>query len=231
MESRVIIESSEKNKEISFKKEKGKPIVLSGIFMEAGVTNANNRKYELDNLVEAVKPFKKLIAEKRALSELEHPIEERGEISPTIINASRVCARITSIRQEGNKFLGEAVVLSNIPEANIVGTPSGNLLATLLQYGTKLGWSSRCVGETINGVVNVDSIVTVDCVLNPSTGYMANSNADVIYESADLFSLDEKSYSSHERFRQSLKNLPHSKIEKDYYILSAFHRFIKEITT
>ena len=151
------------------------PIILEGVFMEASIKNGNGRTYSLNELTHAVNEFQPMIKESRALAELEHP-------DNTSIDPQRACARILSLKQSSgdkNQFLGKAVVLSSIPSKNIHGTPCGDLLASLLQYGTKVGWSSRGVGE-INESGNVSDyhLVTVDCVLDPSIGRFANSNGN-----------------------------------------------------
>ena len=204
-------------------------IILGGIFMEANKKNSNGRMYDLDNLVEAVKEFTPIIEAGRALAELEHP-------DSTVINPDRACARITSIKQKGNQFLGEAVVLAANPEKGILGTPCGSLLASLLQYGTQVGWSSRGLGELDDdGVVKDFHLVTVDCVLDPSIGYMANSNAtrfvDGVLESAEFVVNNHKSTEViYEKFQKNIAKLPKNTTAKRDKIAKALQLFLTTIS-
>lgn len=205
-------------------------IILGGIFMEANKKNSNGRMYDLDNLVEAVKEFTPIIKTGRALAELEHP-------DSTVINPDRACARITSIKQNGNQFLGEAVVLSANPEKGILGTPCGSLLASLLQYGTQVGWSSRGLGDIDeeDGVVKDFHLITVDCVLDPSIGYMANSNAtrfvDGVLESAEFVVSNHKSTEViYEKFQKNISKLPKNTTAKQDKITKALQLFLTTIS-
>lgn len=210
------------------KKSSDLPIILGGVFMEAGKKNTNGRMYDLNCLVNAVEKFQPEIAEGRALAELEHP-------EATTINPDRACARIISIKQKCNQFLGEAVVLAANPEKGILGTPCGSLLASLLQYGTHVGWSSRGLGEIdTNNVVNDFHLITVDCVLQPSIGYMANSNAtrfvDGILESANFVVNNHKSTELiYERFDKTLDKLPINIDAKHEKIAKAVKQFFNSI--
>lgn len=207
------------------------PIILEGVFMEASRQNGNGRKYALNELENAVKNFQSLITEGRALSELEHPDE-------TTINPQRVCARILELNQsksDKNQFVGKAVVLSSIPSKNIHGTPCGDLLASLLQYGTKVGWSSRGVGEiTESGDVHDYSLCTIDCVLDPSIGKFANSNAnrfvDGVLESKDFFLKSHpKAQPIFEAIEKDVKNLSINRNHKNEQLAEAFNRFLTSL--
>ena len=98
------------------------------------------------------------VKSKRALGELGHPD------GPTI-NLDRVSHRITSLRAEGNNFIGKAQILD---------TPMGNIAKNLLGEGVQLGVSSRGMGsidkrEDCN-VVRDDFMLTTaaDIVADPS---------------------------------------------------------------
>ena len=95
---------------------------------------------------------------KRALGELGHPD------GPTI-NLDRVSHRITSLRAEGNNFIGKAQILD---------TPMGNIAKSLLGEGVQLGVSSRGMGSIEKredvAVVRDDFMLTTaaDIVADPS---------------------------------------------------------------
>jgi hypothetical protein len=67
----------------------------------------------------------------RALGELGHPE------GPTV-NLDRVSHKITSLKQEGNNFIGKAQLLE---------TPMGKIAKSLINEGVTLGVSSRGVGS------------------------------------------------------------------------------------
>ena len=75
--------------------------------------------------------MKSYIEKGRALGELGHPD------GPTI-NLDRVSHLITSLKQEGNNFVGKARLLD---------TPMGNIAKNLIDEGVKLGVSSRGLGS------------------------------------------------------------------------------------
>lgn len=207
------------------------PIILDGVFMEASKKNGNNRTYSLEEMERAVKEFQPMITENRALAELEHP-------ETTEINPARACARILELKQsksDKNLFMGKAVVLSSIPSKNIHGTPCGDLLASLLQYGTKVGWSSRGVGE-VNESGNVSDfhLCTIDCVLDPSIGRFSNSNGnrfiDGVLESKDfILKSHSKAQPIFEAIEKDLSKLPLNTDRKYEHIVSAWNKFFANL--
>ena len=207
------------------------PIMLSGIFMEAAKKNGNNRTYSLEEMSRAVAEFQPMITANRALAELEHP-------ETTEINPARACARILKLQQSmenKNFFLGEAVVLSSIPSKNIHGTPCGDLLASLLQYGTEVGWSSRGVGDVNeSGEVSDFHLCTVDCVLDPSIGRFAKSNANrfvngVLESKEFVLKSHSKAQPIFEAIERDVSRLPLKEDRKQEYILNALHNFFNSL--
>ena len=209
---------------------KPQTIKLRGVFMQAETKNANSRKYQIEELEKEVEKFRnEKINTGTALSELEHPdcIE---------INPERVCARILSLERDGNDFIGEAVVLASDEKFGIKGTPKGDLLAGLLNYGTKCGFSSRGVGEVgENGLVSDYNLITIDTVLAPSIGIMSQSNANRfvngILESKEFVVnshgiIFEKQFND---FEKKLKKLPKKQSLKEEYLSEAIHTFFKSL--
>lgn len=207
------------------------PIILDGVFMEASKKNGNNRTYSLEEMSRAVKEFQPMITESRALAELEHP-------ETTEINPARACARILELKQnpsDKNLFMGKAVVLSSIPSKNIHGTPCGDLLASLLQYGTKVGWSSRGVGE-VNESGNVSDfhLCTIDCVLDPSIGRFANSSGnrfvDGILESKEfVLKSHSKAQPIFEAIEHDVSRLPLKESARQEHIYNALQKFFANL--
>ena len=81
------------------------------------------------------------------------------------MNLDRVSHRITSLKAEGNNFIGKAQILA---------TPMGNIAKNLLEEGVKLGVSSRGMGsidrqENANYVMDDFMLATAaDIVADPS---------------------------------------------------------------
>ena len=104
---------------------------IEGVFLQGEIKNRNGRMYPISTLQrEAVNYNKKYIEKGRALGELGHPD------GPTI-NLDRVSHLITSLKQEGNNYVGKARLLD---------TPMGNIAKNLIAEGVKLGVSSRGLG-------------------------------------------------------------------------------------
>jgi len=104
---------------------------IEGVFLQGEIKNRNGRMYPISTLQrEALNYNEKYITKGRALGELGHPD------GPTI-NLDRVSHLITSLKQEGNNYVGKARLLD---------TPMGNIAKNLIDEGVKLGVSSRGLG-------------------------------------------------------------------------------------
>ena len=200
----------------------GKPrqIKLRGPLMQAEKENMNKRKYPYDEMKKEADRFnEEFIKTGRALGELEHP-------DYAYINSERAAQRIISLKEGDNKtFIGEAIILATDDEHNIKGTPLGDITASLIQYGTRLGQSTRGVGRLENGVVKGYKLSTVDVVSDPSIGEYVEG----ILESKDFMInthgvVTEMCY---DRLTNQLKHLPNH--EKSQYVEKAVNDFIKNI--
>ena len=104
---------------------------IKGIFMQSNIKNRNGRVYPKEVLMKEVKNYTRDFIEKnRAFGELGHPD------GPTV-NLDRVSHMITSLKQEGDNFIGEA---------KIMDTPMGKIVKNLMDEGATLGVSSRGMG-------------------------------------------------------------------------------------
>jgi len=133
-------------------------MILTGKLQEGGVLNGNNRMYPPEVLMREVKNYQKLVKEKRALGELDHP-------DTNVINLAQVSHRVTAIWMEGNTVMGKVQVLN---------TPSGKILQELVNGGCTMGISSRGMGsvreERGTTIVEDDfQLICFDCVSEPST--------------------------------------------------------------
>lgn len=105
---------------------------IEGVFLQGNVKNKNGRMYRTETLAREVKRYNdKYVKQGRALGELGHPE------GPTV-NLDRVSHKITSLKQEGNNFIGKA---------RLMETPMGKIAKNLLDEGVMLGVSSRGVGS------------------------------------------------------------------------------------
>ena len=72
-----------------------------------------------------------MVKSRRAIGEMNHP--QSTEVNP--VNA---CHLVTELKQNGNYFMGKSQVLN---------TPMGQLLKSLITDGIKMGISSRALGN------------------------------------------------------------------------------------
>jgi hypothetical protein len=130
---KLFSEAVEEVEYICEEKEGGKKnYKIRGIFMQADVKNRNGRIYPMEILQKEVAKYNKnFIQEKRAFGELGHPD------GPTV-NLERVSHMITSLKEDGKNFIGEAKIMS---------TPMGEIVKNLMDEGAKLGVSSRGMGS------------------------------------------------------------------------------------
>ncbi len=83
-----------------------KNLFIEGVFLQGEIKNRNGRMYPIQTLANEVNRYNENFVQKgRALGELGHPD------GPTV-NLDRVSHKITSLRQEGNNFIGKAQILS-----------------------------------------------------------------------------------------------------------------------
>ncbi len=145
----MIKESREKNN--------GK-VMMKGILQKADTLNQNGRIYPISVLEREVRNYQKFIAENRALGELDHP-------DSSVVNLKNVSHVIKEA------YLERGVVYGTV---ELLDTPSGKILQSLVESGVKLGISSRGVGSVKKQgdyhVVQDDfQLICWDYVSEPST--------------------------------------------------------------
>ena len=136
----------------------GKPIMMKGILQKAETLNQNGRVYPKIILEREIRNYQKFIKENRALGELDHPDSSVVELK----NSSHI---IREAHMEGNIVYGTVEILN---------TPSGKILQSLVESGVTLGISSRGVGSTRTEgnmqIVQDDfQLICWDFVSEPST--------------------------------------------------------------
>tara|TARA_R100000664_G_scaffold29372_1_gene41226 strand:+ start:5439 stop:6047 length:609 start_codon:yes stop_codon:yes gene_type:complete len=133
-------------------------MILSGKLQEADVQNGNGRIYPHRVLMREMKNYQKLVQERRALGELDHPED-------SVINLKNASHLVTDVWWDQKNVMGKVKVLD---------TPSGQVLKSLVNSGVKLGISSRGMGsvqESAGQTIVEDDfqLICFDFVSEPST--------------------------------------------------------------
>lgn len=135
------------------------PLKFKGKFQEANAVNKNRRMYPYDILEHNVTRLTEAVKARGLLGELDHPTD-------SIIHFENASHLITRLWWDNQVLMGEGEVLD---------TPSGKLLRSLINANVRVGVSSRGVG---NGSTNEDGVlvigesyklITFDVVADPST--------------------------------------------------------------
>ena len=133
-------------------------MILTGKLQDGGIVNGNKRMYPPEVIIREVNNYKKLVAEHRALGELDHP-------ENNVVSLERVSHRVTEIWMDGNVAMGKVQVMN---------TPAGKILQELVNGGCKMGISSRGMGSVreekdVTIVEDDFQLICFDFVSEPST--------------------------------------------------------------
>lgn len=176
----VITESNDSDTE--------KKVYMRGIFIQGGIRNHNGRVYPVNEIRKAVESINEAIKKDAGvLGECDHPQELQ-------IHLDRVSHKITEMWMDGGNGIGKLQILP---------TPCGNIVKTLLDCGVKLGVSSRGSGNVDdNGEVSDFEMLTVDIVAKPSApnaypvpmyeALMNRRNGAIIHDLAESVKFDPK---------------------------------------
>lgn len=145
----MIKESRDKN---------GGKIVMKGVLQKSETLNQNGRVYPRPILEREVRNYQKFIRENRALGECDHP-------DSSVVELKKVSHIIREAYMDGDVCYGTVELLD---------TPCGKILQSLVESGVTLGISSRGVGSTKRDgdsqVVQDDfQLICWDVVAEPST--------------------------------------------------------------
>jgi len=148
-DSGTIKESREQN---------GGKILLRGPLQKAETLNQNGRLYPRAILEREVRNYQKFIQENRALGECDHP-------DSSVVELKNVSHIVRKAYMDGDICYGTVELLD---------TPAGQILQSLVESGVTLGISSRGVGSTRQEddyqVVQDDfQLICWDFVSEPST--------------------------------------------------------------
>jgi hypothetical protein len=133
-------------------------VYLVGVCQRANTKNGNGRIYRKETLQRELEKYQKAIRERRSLGELDHPDD-------SVINLRNASHVTTKIWWDGDSAMGKFEVLD---------TPAGQVLKSLIKSGVKLGISSRGLGsvkqESGQTIVEDDfQLICFDIVSEPST--------------------------------------------------------------
>ena len=144
------------------------PLVVYAVMQKYGVENKNERIYPESIIRREAENYLKLIKEKRAVGEADHP-------ESSIVAISRISHNVIELWWEGNVLMGklEIIMSPGFVNQGIISC-EGDKVANYIRKGLKIGVSSRGVGslEKENGrnvVQNDYEIICWDIVTSPST--------------------------------------------------------------
>ena len=134
----------------------GNPVV-EGILATVEIKNGNGRYYSKDLWKREMDKYMTSVKENRALGELDHPDSQ-------IVNLKNVSHNIKKIWWDGDNIMGAIEILP---------TPSGNILKSLIENNIKVGVSSRGMGslKQVGEIMEVQDdfeLVAWDFVSTPS---------------------------------------------------------------
>jgi hypothetical protein len=130
-----------------------------GKFQEANAVNKNKRTYPFDVLAENVERLMDVVKKRGLVGQLDHPID-------SIIHFKEASHVVTKLWWEGNVLMGEGEILSS---------PMGRVLKSIMSDGVRVGISSRGVGNgrtNESGILVIErgyKLITFDAVADPST--------------------------------------------------------------
>ena len=148
----------DKKKLLEERQMNGGKMMLKGIIQRANTLNQNGRIYPQSSLEREIVNYQKLIQENRALGECDHP-------ESSVVELKNVSHIVREAKMQGDDVYGVIEILD---------TPSGKIIQSLIESGVTLGISSRGVGSTKRQgdtqIVQDDfQLICFDMVSEPST--------------------------------------------------------------
>tara|TARA_B100000214_G_scaffold371382_1_gene347668 strand:+ start:3934 stop:4551 length:618 start_codon:yes stop_codon:yes gene_type:complete len=150
-------------------------VLMKGILQKAETVNQNGRIYPKAILEREIRNYQKFIQESRALGECDHP-------DSSVVELKNVSHIIREAYLDGDVVYGTVELLD---------TPCGKILQSLVESGVKLGISSRGVGSTKRQgqyqIVQDDfQLICWDFVSEPSTpgAFVMREGKEMITEEA-----------------------------------------------
>jgi hypothetical protein len=150
-----------------------KKYIMKGEFGRVKLPNKNGRVYTEEVMKAAINENSEIIESRRMMGELDHPPTPK-------VNLKEVSHVVTKLElQEDGSVYGEAEVLP---------TPNGEILKSLIESGIKLGISSRGYGKVLRKgdlleVAPGYKMITFDIVADPSS---QKAFPEPVYEDVEL---------------------------------------------
>ena len=140
------------------RKTNGGKIILRGPIQKSNTLNQNGRIYPKAILEREIMNYQKLIQENRAMGECDHP-------DSSVVELKNVSHVVKEAYMQGDVVYGAIEILD---------TPSGKIIQSLIESNVTLGISSRGVGSTQKqGATNIVQddfqLICFDMVSEPST--------------------------------------------------------------
>lgn len=219
---KLITELTEELNYLTEAREDGsKDHYIEGIFLQANKPNRNGRIYPTHVMDAAVSKYTDShVNNSRAYGELGHPDGPQ-------INLDRVSHLITSLKKDGDNYIGKA---------KLADTPMGNIAKGLLKSGANLGVSSRGLGSlkpNKQGIMEVQNdfklATAADIVADPSApdAYVKGvmENVDWVYDAATDSWYQEKLHET----KKALRKMTMDEIERSK--LGIFEGFIQRLSS
>lgn len=112
-----------------------KRFLIEGPCVQTNVKNRNGRVYPKDVVKPEIERYiNEVVKKNKAVGELNHPLNQPN------VNYERASHKFESLTEQGDNWIGRAVVTRN--------TPMGGVVAGLMEEGVVMGISTRCTGKT-----------------------------------------------------------------------------------
>lgn len=131
----ILVERIEKHQNLFEEVDGVRKYYIQGPCIQTNVQNKNGRIYEKEVVGPEIERFiREDLANNEAVGELNHPLEDPR------VNFERVSHKFVSLLEEGDNWIGKAVVTRN--------TAMGAIVAGLMDENVRMGISTRAVGST-----------------------------------------------------------------------------------
>ena len=153
-------------------------LLVEGVLATAEVKNGNGRYYARDLWEREMEKYNELIEQRRSMGELDHPESQ-------VVNLKNVSHLIKEYSWDGDNIKG---IIEILP------TPSGNILKSLIDSGITVGVSSRGMGSLkpmgeVQEVQDDFELLCWDFVSTPSNpgSYMHLVKEGLEFKSANVY--------------------------------------------
>jgi len=182
-----------------------KKMYIEGITLQGNVKNRNNRIYPSNILGEALNNY---VNETKRIGMTMEGCLDHPEKNAHSINMKEISHRFVAIERDGDNWRTKALILD---------TPNGKIVKNLIEGGTKLGISSRMLGQVKSDSNGIDIVQEGLRVVTPG---------DIVYRPSAPNALIDAIYENKEYVYEN-GNLIEKDLSED---LDAYKKMIKETT-